>query len=85
MKLDKARIRMQLVGKRLREAREKAGIGQRELSRSLGMGDMTVYNYEHENNDALLSNVVAIVDAISPLIRGVASQRSKQFLFERIG
>lgn len=61
----KAKIRMHLVGERLKRARELSGISQRELASRVGLGEQQVYRYEREVSDPYLSNVIPIAKELN--------------------
>lgn len=54
------KIRMTIVGVRLREMRERANLTQKELAERIGVSNNQVYRYEHGDNEPTASNLLAI-------------------------
>jgi len=53
---------IKLIGKRIRTAREKAGLTQEKLAKKLGIGKRTLINYENGRTEPTLSLLMKIAD-----------------------
>ena len=52
------------IGRRIKEARESAGLTQRELGDRIGVVEMTVSRYERGVNQPTIEGLSAIADAL---------------------
>lgn len=56
---------MYILGDRLRESRERMGVGQRELARRLELGETQIYRYESGQSEPTIGRLVKIAQELN--------------------